>query len=69
MLGAYWIEDVYIFDPDHSIIAYPFRLMIDLRSRLKNLGVNPLLKLEKDFLSERVKDKAGFITAMTELLQ
>jgi uncharacterized protein (UPF0332 family) len=67
MLGAYQTEDVYIFDQDHAIIAFPFRLMLDVRSRLHRLGISPLRILEIEFLLECTKDRSGLITAMGPL--
>ena len=54
--------------PSGAIVAYPYRLLLDLRSRLLAKGINPLLRTEAQFLSTSAKDKAGAITAIGPLL-
>jgi hypothetical protein len=68
MLSAYLSDDIYIHDPDHAIVAFPFRLVVDLRARLLNSGITPLLQAELDFIAEHMRDRAGIITAMNSLL-
>jgi uncharacterized protein (UPF0332 family) len=68
MLGSYQLDDVYIFDPDHAVVAFPFRLMLDLRIRLSNVGVSPLAEHEIEFLSKNSKDRSGLIAALNPLL-
>jgi uncharacterized protein (UPF0332 family) len=68
MLNAYLADDVYIHDEDHAIVAFPFRLITDLRSRLLASGVTPLNQIELDFISYQMKDRSGPITAMASLL-
>ena len=68
MLASYAAEDVYIHDQEHALVAFPFRLLIDLRSRLLARAVTPLNQAELKFLSEQIRDKAGTIIAMKPLL-
>jgi len=35
MLNAYMADDIYVFDEQHAIVAYPFKLLRDLRARLE----------------------------------
>jgi hypothetical protein len=68
MLEAYRSNTVYAFDPDHAIVAYPFCLLHNLRSRLLTNSITPLLSIESDFLSNSIKDRNGVITAMSLIL-
>jgi hypothetical protein len=68
LLTTYTSNDVYVFDPDHAMVAFPFRLMLDVRSRLFSRGIDPLRKEESDFLSQFGADHAGMITALKPLI-
>jgi hypothetical protein len=69
MLSAYLSDDVYIHDPDHALVAFPFRLLVDLRRRLNSLGLDPLVQNEIDFLATQMRDRTGSITALASLLR
>lgn len=68
MLNAYLSEDLYVHSKEHAIVAFPFRLLIDLRKRLSNQGLQPLGQSEIDFLSRHIMDRTGVITAANSLL-
>jgi hypothetical protein len=68
MLSAYSSEDIYVHSPEHAIVAFPFRLLIDLRSRLLSQGIRPLGEGELAFVIEHLKDRNGSITAARTLL-
>jgi hypothetical protein len=68
MLSSYLSDDVYIHDPDHAMVAFPFRLLIDLRSRLLNRGLKPLVQSEVNFLATNTRDRNGAITAVASLM-
>jgi hypothetical protein len=61
MLTAYLSDDVYVFDAEHAMIAFPFKLLRSLRASLRVDGLSPLLPSEIDFLKEKLRDRAGDI--------
>lgn len=67
MLGGYLIDDVYVHDPDHAMVAFPFRLVVDLRSRLTAQGLVPLQQAELEFIQSKMTDRIGRITAMSSV--
>lgn len=67
MLIAYSAEDLYVHDKDHAIVAFPYRLLLDLRGRLLSSGLRPLGQSEVDFISVHMRDKTGVITAALAL--
>lgn len=58
-LAAYLTDDLYIHDEDHAMVALPFRLLLDLRSRLGNLGLAPLTAPEVLFIRSFLQDANG----------
>lgn len=68
MLGAYSADNLYVHDPDHAMVAFPFRLIKDLRERLRVSNVEPLVQLETDFLVASTRDRAGIVTALSSLI-
>ena len=69
VLSTYQSDDVYVFDPDHAMVALPFRLMLDLRVRMQRSALNPLLNIEAEFLEGCSRDRAGVIAAISSLLR
>lgn len=68
LLSSYKVDTVYVFDPDHAILAFPFRMILDLRSRLSRLGMNPMNNSDLEFLRKHAKDKAGKLASLAEII-
>jgi hypothetical protein len=68
MLSSYLNDAIYMHDPDHALVAFPFCLLVDLRLRLLNKGLRPLNQSELEFLTGHMRDNAGTITAASSLL-
>ena len=68
MLCAYTADDVYVFDEQHAMVAFPFKLLRDLRDRLRSQGLSPLVTSEVDFLRGSLRDHSGPISVAEVLL-
>jgi len=68
MLNAYATDDLYVFDEQHAIIAFPFKLLRDLRVRLAANSLSPLLTAETEFLKASVRDRSGPLVSVDTLL-
>jgi hypothetical protein len=68
MLAAYLSDDVYVFDEEHAIVAFPFKILRDLRSRLGAKGMSPLTTAEIEFLQIASKDQSGRTAGLDSLL-
>jgi hypothetical protein len=72
-LNAYLSEPtpLYVFDPDHAIVAYPLRALQLVGSQLAPGGIIALSEDEQAFLRGRARDQAGnlpfLITEMERL--
>ncbi len=60
-LNAYLSENtlLYVFDPDHAIVAYPLRALQLVGSQLAAGRLTTLSDEEQAFLRGRAKDQAG----------
>lgn len=68
MLAAYLSDDVYVFDEDHAIIAFPFKLLREVRRSLTTQHVSPLLPVEVDFLKRQMRDRSGSLASVDAVL-
>lgn len=56
---------LYVFDPDHAIVAYPLRALQVVGDQLLLAGTTPSLSAdEQDFLKSKASDKSGNLTAL-----
>ncbi|SEB70926.1 hypothetical protein [Terriglobus roseus] len=56
VLTAYTTDDVYVFDEQHAIVAYPFKMLKALRQAMPSA---PLAFNEADFLRQSLRDHEG----------
>lgn len=68
MLEAYMTDDIYVFDEDHAIIAFPFKLLRDLRSSLAASRIAPLVPIEVEFLKKKMKDRSGLLKSLDSVI-
>jgi hypothetical protein len=68
MLNAYTADDIYVFDEQHAMVAFPFKLLRDLRARLGVQHLSPLVSPEADFLRGSLRDHTGPIASAEILL-
>jgi hypothetical protein len=68
MLSAYTADDLYVFDEQHAMVAFPFKLLRDLRVRLAAKHLSPLVPAETDFLKSSVRDRSGPLRSVDILL-
>jgi hypothetical protein len=67
MLTAYLSDDVYVFDADHAMVAFPFKLLREVRAKLATHRISPLQPMEIEFLKQ-MKDQAGPLISLDALL-
>jgi hypothetical protein len=68
MLNAYAADDIYVFDEQHAMVAFPFKLLGDLRTRLGAQSLSPLVSPEVDFLRGSLRDHSGPIACADVLI-
>jgi hypothetical protein len=68
MIIAYYSDDVYVFDEDHAMVAFPFKLLRELRTALATHHVAPLVTAESEFLKRVVKDRSGHLPSLDVIL-
>ncbi len=68
MLSAYCADDLYVFDEQHAMVAFPFKLLRDLRVRLASNNLSPLQVAETEFLRASLRDRAGHLVSIDALL-
>jgi hypothetical protein len=68
MLSAYTTDDLYVFDEQHAMVAFPFKLLRDLRVRLAANNLSPLHTAETEFLKASIRDRSGPLVSVDTLL-
>jgi len=65
-LNAYLAETstLYVFDPDHALVAYPLRALQLIGNQLASAGVIEVSKDEQEFLKSRTRDQSGNLPAL-----
>ena len=66
-LNAYLADmsSLYVFDPDHAMVAYPLRALQMIGDQLLASGITGgLAQDEQQFLKLSVKDGSGFLTML-----
>ena len=55
---------LYVFDPDHAIVAYPLRALDLIGAQLVAVGLVGLTKDEQGFLKSNARDSSGSLSAL-----
>lgn len=50
---------LYVFDPDHALLAFPLRTLQLIGDQLKGPGLTNSSESEQDFIRSRAKDQKG----------
>jgi uncharacterized protein (UPF0332 family) len=65
-INAYLSEStfLYVFDPDHAVVAYPLCALQLIGTQLSAGGLTVLSEIEKTFLLAQARDKAGKLAGL-----
>ncbi len=65
-LNAYLSEasTLYVFDPDHALVAYPLRSLQLIGLQLARAGVIQVSEEEQEFLRSKTRDQSGNLSAL-----
>jgi len=70
LIAEYVADDdgIYVFDPDHAILAYPLRVLTYCRQALATANVQPFPDSLSAFLGSICVDPSGRLTKLAKLI-